>query len=90
MSQNNKIKGRQRLITGIVISDKMDKTVVVKIDRITSHPVYRKVMRKSHNIKAHDEKNAAKTGDVVKIVRTRPFSKDKRWKVAEVTERPKA
>lgn len=71
-------------VTGIVVSDKMDKTIVVRLDRVTRHSIYKKVMRRSRKIKAHDEKNAAKTGDVVKIVQTRPLSKDKRWKLTEV------
>ena len=90
MPQDNAIKKQKRSISGVVLSDKMNKTVVVKVDRVTSHFMYKKVIRKSRNVKAHDEKNAAKTGDVVKIIRTRPLSGDKRWKVVEVLERPKA
>ena len=72
---------------GIVVSDKMDKTIVVRIDRVTRHPFYRKVVRRSIKVKAHDEKNTAKAGDVVKIVQTRPLSKNKRWKLSEVVEK---
>ena len=74
--------------TGTVVSDKMDKTIVVKVDSVTRHPVYKKVMRKSRKIKAHDEKNAAKTGDIVRIIQTRPLSRDKRWRLAEVVSKP--
>ena len=74
-------------VTGIVVSDKMDKTIVVRLDSVRRHRIYRKVMRHSRKIKAHDEKNAAKTGDVVKIVQTRPLSKDKRWKLTEVVDK---
>lgn len=70
--------------TGAVVSDKMRKTIVVRIDRVTHHPKYNKIMRKSVKVKAHDEKNAAKTGDTVKIAQVRPLSKDKRWRLLEI------
>ena len=72
---------------GIVISDKMDKTIVVRTDRTIRHSYYRKVIRRSTKVKAHDEKNTAKVGDVVKIVQTKPISRDKRWKLSEVIEK---
>ncbi len=75
--------------TGTVVSDKMNKTVVVRVDSVTRHPVYKKVVRRSRKIKAHDEKNEAKTGDTVRIVQCRPLSKDKRWRLIEVTEKAK-
>jgi len=74
---------------GVVLSDKMDKTIVVRVDSVTRHPVYKKVMRRSRKIKAHDEKNTANTGDKVKIVECRPLSKDKRWRLVEVVEKAK-
>lgn len=70
--------------TGVVLSNKMQKTIVVRIERIAAHPVYNKVVKKYAKFKAHDEKNIAKIGDKVKIVETRPLSKEKRWRLAEV------
>jgi small subunit ribosomal protein S17 len=70
--------------TGVVISDSMDKTVVVKVDRAMRHPMYRKVVRSSKNYKAHDEKEACKVGDTVVITETRPISKTKRWRILEI------
>ncbi len=72
---------------GVVVSDKMNKTIVVKIDSIIRHAFYKKVMMRSTKVKAHDEKNVAKTGDVVKIVQARPLSKDKRWRLSEIVEK---
>jgi small subunit ribosomal protein S17 len=72
---------------GIVVSDKMQKTVVVSIERRVQHPVYGKMVRKTTRLKAHDEENSAKTGDTVRIMETRPLSKDKRWRVVEIVER---
>lgn len=72
---------------GKVVSDKMQKTVVVAIERRVQHPVYGKMVRKTTRLKAHDEENSAKTGDTVRIMETRPLSKDKRWRVVEIVER---
>ncbi len=72
---------------GVVVSDKMDKTVVVSIERRVQHPVYGKMVRRTKRLKAHDEQNAAKTGDTVRIMETRPLSKDKRWRLVEIVER---
>jgi small subunit ribosomal protein S17 len=72
---------------GMVVSDKMQKTVVVSIERRVQHPVYGKMVRRTKKLKAHDEQNAAKTGDTVRIMETRPLSKDKRWRVVEIIER---
>ena len=72
---------------GLVVSDKMQKTVVVQIERRVPHPVYGKMITRSTNLKAHDEQNQAKTGDTVRIMETRPMSKDKRWRVVEIVER---
>jgi small subunit ribosomal protein S17 len=72
---------------GLVVSDKMQKTVVVAIERRVQHPVYGKMVRKTTRLKAHDEENSAKTGDTVRIMETRPLSKDKRWRVVEIVER---
>ena len=73
--------------TGIVVSDKMQKTVVVAIERRVAHPVYGKMITRTKRLKAHDEQNSAKTGDTVRIVETRPLSKDKRWRVVEIVDR---
>ncbi len=72
---------------GLVVSDKMDKTVVVAIERRVPHPVYGKMVTKTRRLKAHDEANSAKVGDTVRIVETRPLSKDKRWRLLEIVER---
>ena len=72
---------------GLVVSDKMDKTVVVAIERRVPHPVYGKMVTKTTRLKAHDEVNSAKVGDIVRIVETRPLSKDKRWRLVEIVER---
>ena len=72
---------------GLVVSDKMEKTVVVSIERRVQHPVYGKMVRRTKRFKAHDEMNEAKTGDTVRIMETRPMSKDKRWRVVEIVER---
>jgi small subunit ribosomal protein S17 len=72
---------------GLVVSDKMQKTVVVAIERRVPHPVYGKMVTRTKRLKAHDEENSAKTGDTVRIRETRPLSKDKRWRVVEIVER---
>jgi small subunit ribosomal protein S17 len=72
---------------GVVVSDKMQKTVVVQIDRRMPHPVYGKMVTRSKRLKAHDEENSAKVGDTVRIMETRPLSKDKRWRLVEIVER---
>ena len=80
-------RGARKVRTGLVVSDKMQKTVVVQIDRRVPHPVYGKMVTRSKKFKAHDEENSAKVGDTVRIVETRPLSKDKRWRVVEILER---
>ena len=80
-------RGSRKLRTGTVVSDKMQKTVVVAIQRRVAHPVYGKMVTRTTRVKAHDEQNAAKTGDTVRIAETRPLSKDKRWRVVEIVER---
>ena len=82
-------RGRHQERRGVVVSDAMDKTIVVKVDVITSHQRYKKVIRRSVKFHAHDEQNAANVGDVVRIVETRPLSKTKRWRLAEVVEAAK-
>ena len=75
-----------KILTGAVTSNKMNKTIVVKITRITKHPKYKKVIRKYSSFKAHDEKNEAKIGDKVRIMETRPISKEKRWRLIEIVK----
>ena len=74
---------------GTVVSDKMDKTVVIRIDRRFPHPLYKRIINRSMKVAAHDESNEGNIGDVVKVMATRPYSKSKRWRVAEVLERAK-
>lgn len=81
------IRNARKTRIGIVVSDKMQKTVVVSIERRVQHPVYGKMVRRTTRLKAHDEQNSAKTGDTVRIMETRPLSKDKRWRVVEIVER---
>ena len=74
---------------GTVVSDKMDKTVVVAIRDNVKHPLYKKIIKRTVKLKAHDEKNECKIGDTVKVMETRPLSKDKRWRLVEIVERAK-
>ena len=82
-------RGRRQERRGVVVSDAMDKTIVVKVDTIRSHPRYKKVIRRSTKFHAHDEANTAKVGDVVRIVESRPLSKTKNWRLAEIVEAAK-
>ena len=80
-------RGARKSRTGLVVSDKMDKTVVVAIERRVPHPIYGKMITRTKRLKAHDEENSAKVGDTVRIVETRPLSKDKRWRLVEIVDR---
>ena len=80
-------RGTRKERIGRVVSDKMQKTVVVAIERRVPHPVYGKMVTRTKKVKAHDEENSAKTGDLVRIAETRPLSKDKRWRLVEIVER---
>ena len=75
--------------TGKVISDKMDKTIVVAIEEHVKHPLYKKVVKNTYKLKAHDENNECRIGDTVKVMETRPLSKDKRWRLVEIVEKAK-
>ena len=75
--------------TGVVVSDKMNKTTVVAVRDNVRHPLYKKIVKKTYKLKAHDEKNECKIGDTVKVMETRPLSKDKRWRLVEIVERAK-
>ena len=79
-------RGKRKVIQGIVISNSMDKTIVVKVSRRLRHPVYGKFIKKSKNFKAHDEQNACNVGDEVRIMESRPISKDKRWRLFETVK----
>ena len=74
---------------GVVVSDKMDKTIVVAVRDDVRHPLYNKIVKKTYKLKAHDEKNDAKIGDTFRVMETRPLSKDKRWRLVEIMERAK-
>ncbi|HDH04602.1 MAG TPA: 30S ribosomal protein S17 [Nitrospirae bacterium] len=77
----------KKIYTGDVISDRMDKTVVVAVTRLTQHPMYKKTIKKISKFKAHDEENKCKKGDKVSIIESRPVSKDKRWKILDIVRR---
>jgi small subunit ribosomal protein S17 len=81
------MQGKRRSKTGRVVSDKMDKTVVVSVERLRRHPIYKRVVRLSSKFKAHDEENTARVGDTVRIEESRPLSREKRWTVVEVVAR---
>lgn len=90
MSENESVRsGARKVREGIVVSDKMDKTVVVAVEQRVKHPLYGKVMTKSERLKAHDEANEAGVGDRVRVMETRPLSATKRWRVVEVLEKAK-
>lgn len=74
---------------GVVVSDKMDKTIVVAVKDNVRHPLYNKIIKKTYKLKAHDENNECKKGDTVKVMETRPLSKEKRWRLVEIMERAK-
>ena len=77
----------RRVMIGTVVSNKMDKTVVVAVETSVSHKVYKKTIKRTYKLKAHDEENKCQIGDKVKVMETRPLSKDKRWRVVEVVEK---
>ncbi len=75
--------------TGHVVSDKMDKTIVVAVEDHVKHPLYKKIVKRTYKLKAHDENNEAKIGDTVRVMETRPLSKDKRWRLVKIVEKAK-
>ncbi len=77
---------QRKILVGRVTSDKMDKTIVVRVERLKRHPLYGKIVRLHKKYKAHDEQNSAKIGDMVKIIESRPISKEKRWALVEILE----
>ena len=82
-------RGNRKTRTGVVVSDKMDKTIVVEIRTRVKHPLYGKIMNRTTRLKAHDEENACGVGDRVKVMETRPLSKDKRWRLTQIIEKAK-
>lgn len=80
-------RNERKTITGKVVSDKMDKTIVVAIERTVQHSLYKKAAKVTKNFKVHDENNDAHIGDVVKVMETRPLSKDKRWRLVEIVQK---
>ncbi|ACV59706.1 MULTISPECIES: 30S ribosomal protein S17 [Alicyclobacillus] len=85
MAENE--RNQRKVRVGKVVSDKMDKTIVVAVEERVMHPLYGKTVRRTKKFKAHDENNEAKIGDVVRIMETRPLSKEKRWRLVEIVER---
>jgi small subunit ribosomal protein S17 len=81
------MQGKRRTKTGRVVSDKMDKTVVVSVERLRRHPIYKRVVRLSSKFKAHDQENSARIGDTVRIEESKPLSREKRWTVVEIVAR---
>ena len=79
----------RKVRTGKVVSDKMDKTIVVAVEDHVKHPLYKKIVKRTYKLKAHDENNECRKGDTVKVMETRPLSKDKRWRLVEIVERVK-
>jgi small subunit ribosomal protein S17 len=88
MSEETK-RNRRKIRVGTVVSDKMDKSIVVRVDRTFRHPLYEKIFRSSSKLYAHDEKNDAGTGDTVQVMETRPLSLKKRWRLVEILEKAK-
>ena len=89
MATNTEDRGSRKTREGIVVSDKMDKTITVEVSNRVAHGMYSKVMSRTHKLKAHDETNSAGTGDRVLIMETRPISKQKCWRLVEIIERAK-
>ncbi|MCG8467224.1 MAG: 30S ribosomal protein S17 [Gemmatimonadetes bacterium] len=88
MAEDTAVKGRRKVRQGTVVSDRMEKTVVVSVERRLAHPLYGKQVSRRKHYQAHDEENEYRIGDVVRIEETRPLSKRKRWRVLELIERP--
>lgn len=79
----------RKTMIGTVVSDKMDKTIVVAVETSVAHPIYNKTVKRTYKLKAHDEKNECSIGDTVKVMETRPLSKEKRWRLVEIVEKAK-
>ena len=85
----SEVRGMRKTRVGVVVSNKMDKTIVVAVENNVKHPVIGKIVKRTYKLKAHDENNTCNIGDTVKVMETRPLSKDKRWRLVEVIERAK-
>ncbi|MBQ2099588.1 MAG: 30S ribosomal protein S17 [Lachnospiraceae bacterium] len=85
----SEVRGNRKTRVGVVVSDKMDKTIVVAIRTRVKHPLYGKIMNRTTKLKAHDENNECGIGDTVRVMETRPLSKDKRWRMVEIIEKAK-
>jgi len=83
------MEANKKRFTGLVTSDKMDKTIVVAVTEHVKHPLYKKIVKRTYKLKAHDEENACKPGDKVRVMETRPLSRDKRWRLVEIIEKAK-
>jgi small subunit ribosomal protein S17 len=82
-------RNNRKQMTGLVTSDRMDKTIVVSVTEHVRHPLYKKYIKKTYRLKAHDEENSCREGDTVRVMETRPLSRDKRWRLVEIIERAK-
>ena len=82
-----RVRGNRKTMSGIVVSDKMDKSVVVQVERLVKHPIYKKYIRRRAKFHAHDESNQARRGDTVEIIQSRPLSKTKHWRVCRIVDR---
>lgn len=80
-------KNQRKVRTGVVVSDKMDKTITVAVERLMRHPLYGKTIKRTKKFKAHDENNECKVGDIVTIMETRPLSRDKRWRLVKIVKK---
>ena len=86
MAEEN-ARNLRKTMVGTVVSDKMNKTIVVAVETRVKHPIYKKTVKRTYKLKAHDEENSCKVGDTVKVMETRPLSKDKRWRLVEIVEK---
>jgi len=89
MEEQTKKLAHKKVLTGTVVSDKMDKTIVVKVSELSRHPLYGKIIRRSKKVKAHDEENSCRVNDVVRVIECRHLSKEKCWRLLELVERAK-
>lgn len=87
MNGMDKTRNLRKTRTGKVVSDKMDKTIVVAVETSVKHPLYKKIIKRTYKLKAHDENNECGVGDIVKVMETRPISKDKRWRLVQITRK---
>ena len=85
----SEVRGIRKTRIGVVVSDKMDKTIVVAIEDHVEHPLYKKIVKNTYKLKAHDENNECRIGDTVRVMEARPLSKDKRWRLVQIIERAK-